>query len=239
MDTLISFSKALPAMQASLFAILLASTGTGCASGLFGDPTGYDSQGCVEGALRRHPRTAESQASVAMFRDACDHGDGGACSALGVAYEAGVGGPADPARAKIAFRQACDLTNARGCANLGALIARGSDDAHDLAAAVGLVRRACDVGELAGCAELGRLTRDGRGVPVDAAKASSLLEAACDGGELRACTDVANALEASAPSRALTLYVRSCVAGEPAACAKLERHEPRPDAGALSHVATR
>lgn len=107
-----------------LCAIALPLVATGCAAGVFGDPSGYDSQACVEHALRQHPDPETAAQAVTLFGDGCRHGDPGACSALGVAYEVGLTGVVDRRAAAVHYRHACALGNATGCRNLEALGAR-------------------------------------------------------------------------------------------------------------------
>lgn len=107
-----------------LCALALPLVANGCAAGVFGDPSGYDSQACVEHALRQHPDPETSAQAVMVFGDACRHGDPGACSALGVAYEVGLTGVADRRAAAVHYHRACALGNVTGCRNLEALGAR-------------------------------------------------------------------------------------------------------------------
>jgi hypothetical protein len=198
---------------------LLSCGATGCASGLFG---AYNSQGCAETSLRSHPGDPLSADAVPFFREQCAADDGGACSALGVARELGIGGAQDVRSAATLYERACFLGNARGCTNLGALLARGANGKPDTAEAKRLFESSCKAGERSGCAALGRLYRDGHGVKADSLRAERLFDQACGDGEASACLDLANVLAVRAPEQALALYVRSCLAGYTRACSELE-----------------
>lgn len=113
-----------PSPLLGLCALTVPLVTTGCAAGVFGDPSGYDSQACVEHALRQRPDPETAAQAVMLFGDACRHGDPGACSALGVAYEVGLTGVADRRVAAAHYRHACALGNATGCRNLQALVSR-------------------------------------------------------------------------------------------------------------------
>jgi TPR repeat protein len=212
----------------------------GCASGIFGGASSYDSQGCVEGALRRHPHSQVSHEALPLFEEGCAKGDAGACSALGVTYEMGIAEPPDPKRAAHAYIHACHLSNPRGCANWGAIVVSGKLGPPDYLLARKLFEQACDAGEASGCAALGRLHRDGQGVSADTTFARELLSRACEAGEMSGCFDLAGMLRATSPSTSLALYVRSCLAGEQAACDLMDvKKAPPAGTGGLPGVASR
>src|SRR5258708_6382378 len=223
---------------ASLVASALMSCGAaGCATGIFGD---RDSQACAETSLRNHPSDRLSIDAVPVFVRECSANDGGACSAVGIAYELGIGRARDARSAWSFYGRACDLGNARGCVNLGALLAGGEVGKRDLPAATALFQAACQAGERSGCARLGRLYRDGIGVEADPIYARTLVEQACASGETTACLDLADMLATSAPERALPLYVRSCLAGHAVACTRLnDERGPKAQGARASVVAAR
>ena len=140
--------------------VLSASGATSCALGVFGDPSGYDSQACVEHALRSHPDAETSADAAVLFRDACAHGDGGGCSALGVIHEVGLAGPKSSALAAVHYRRACELGNRQGCQNLEAL-ANAAYRSADYATARTLFTRACEAKKGLGCSSLTALLPDG------------------------------------------------------------------------------
>lgn len=126
---------------------------TGCAIGIFADPSGYDSQACVERSLRSRPDAETSRDAEALFRDACAHGDAGGCCALGVIHEVGLTGPKNPALAAAHYRRSCELGNRRGCQNLETL----ANDAYrsaDYGTARALFTRACEAKKGLGCSSL-------------------------------------------------------------------------------------
>jgi TPR repeat protein len=81
----------------------------------------YDSQACVENALRRNPDPALLPDAAEQISAWCQTGDAASCSTLGVMYELGLGVRADRARAARLYRHACSDGNARACDNLGGL----------------------------------------------------------------------------------------------------------------------
>jgi TPR repeat protein len=126
---------------------------TSCAMGIFADPSGFDSQACVERSLRAGTDAQTSTDAAALFRDACAHGDAGGCSALGVIHEVGLTGPKNAALAAAHYRRACELGNRQGCQNLETL-ANSAYRSADYAAARVLFARACDAKKGVGCPSL-------------------------------------------------------------------------------------
>jgi TPR repeat protein len=89
---------------------------------------------------------------IRLYKWACDHGDGGGCNQLGLAYgKEGV--PPNPKVSREAFEQACKLGDAGGCGNYGQV----KEGAHDLPGAVALYRKACAAGDDWSCQQLERL----------------------------------------------------------------------------------
>lgn len=102
-----------------LTALALSVGSTGCARGLFLDPSGYDAQACAEHALRGDVDHETALQATVVFREACGYGDAGACSGLGIIYERGLGGvERDASKAASLYRRACDRGNGRACENL-------------------------------------------------------------------------------------------------------------------------
>ncbi len=217
---------------ATLFACL-ASAGllSGCATSIF-DPAspGYDTQGCVEDALRRGDDLELMRTASVEFDAACKAEDGAACSALGVMSENGTLSKPDVEAARRLYARACELDNQRGCVNLGRLDERrglGEEDATRIRALYGL---ACESGEQSGCAALGRALAHGGAKERD--RAIDLLGGACRAGRAEACFELAELERNGAmPTRvALEHYTRACVAGHMMAC---DRLDPK------THVASR
>jgi hypothetical protein len=196
---------------------------TGCASSLFDPATpGYDTQGCVEDALRRSDDVELVRAASAEFERACRDDDGAACSALGVIIENGALTKPDTKAARGLYARACTLDNLRGCVNLGRLDERrglGEEDASRIRALYGF---ACANGEQSGCAALGRSLAHGGAKERD--RAIELLGGACGAGRADACFELAE-LErrGAAPGPvALQHYALACIAGHMMACERLD-----------------
>ncbi len=99
--------------------VALAASLSGCVRGIYADPSGYDAQACAERGLRGEVDRETLLQATAMFRDACDFGDPGACSSLGIIYERGLGEVSlDVSKAASLYRRACDRGNVHGCDNL-------------------------------------------------------------------------------------------------------------------------
>jgi len=208
---------------------------TGCATGIF---NGYEAQDSVEDSLVRHPTNRVAIDSVPSFSDACSANDAGACSALGVSYEVGIGHAGNARAARDAYSRACSLGNGRGCANLATLMISGALGAPDLTMVKVLFESACNAGERSGCAQLGRLYRDGHGAPKDTIHALSLLETACAAGETSACVDMAALVAIASPDHVMGLYVRACLGGYQPACERVEE-QTRPAAAGQPFIAAR
>ncbi|MFO0616673.1 MAG: tetratricopeptide repeat protein [Polyangiaceae bacterium] len=210
------------ARGAVLFSLL--SCGAGCAGGLFLTENGYDSQSCAESALRKGNTAGVGKDAFELFQSNCRVEDAGACSALGVAYEAGVGVARDTRAAATFYRRACDLENTRGCTNLAILeAATHPGDGAVAARSRATLETSCDASDRLACAALGRMLRDGIGGAVNVAESVDLFEKACDAGDTLGCMDLASSVGVAAPERALRLFARACTAGEPAACEALDR----------------
>lgn len=206
---------------------------TGCGASLFGSGA-YDSQACVEEALRRDPTTEEAALARLVMGEACTQGDAKACSVLGVAFELGAGGDADPERARAFFRHACSQGNPRACGNLAHLELTISRDPVVLAQARDLLLKTCEQGDASACGFAGALARGG--ADRNPEKTAELLQSACDRGQHRACFDLAE-LRSSGRARVdvrdLELYVKACVAGVEVACRRLG---PRPATVAVAEL---
>lgn len=207
---------------------------------MFDNSLGYDSQGCVEDALRRRPHREMLVQARAEFELSCRASDPAACSALGVMAELGLAGDADPKLARSLYRRACEGGNQRGCVNSGRLtVATSSSTPAELDRARGMFAFACEEHEMTGCTALGRMFADGRGVTKDVTAARALLERGCAARDAEACFQLAElplAGGASDPMQVAELYVKACVAGHQAAC---ERMGTPPPAAAPAAVAKR
>lgn len=174
------------------------------------------------------------------FREDCGRGDSAACSAIGVMQQRGLGGPADAAGARVSFERSCTANNARGCANLGATLLE-SRRPEETARGRMLLTRACQADDPDACTTIALgLLRDGTVPPQVALE---LFERGCAGNDPEACTPLGDVLAAKdfGPTdshRALELWVRACVAGFGAACARMDAR-PREGAFTVAGVPTR
>ncbi len=186
----------------------------------------YDSQGCVEDALRRHPDTALTARAASELEPACAAGEAASCSALGVLAETGQGVPRDLDRAARLYSSACADDNKRACVNLSRLQLSGKVAVSDHVTARARLLSACNSGEVTGCEELGKHLAHGsrRGSP-ERRVARALLDRACARQRGEACYELAllDAAPGAAPNAwTLELFAKACVAGHAPACVELD-----------------
>jgi hypothetical protein len=193
---------------------------------MFDRANGYDSQACVEEALRRQPDPSLLESAGAEFELGCRASDAAACSALGVLDELGLGRPRSQAAAHSHYDRACKAGNQRGCVNLGRLaLAKSSPTAAERTFAQTLFKNACNAKEPSGCAELGRTLAKVEGADRDVVTADIMLDGACAKGIARSCYDLAELYhngEHEDLRRSTELYVKACVAGYQPACVRLD-----------------
>jgi hypothetical protein len=169
--------------------------------------------------------------AIRLYTQACDGGERGACTNLGVIAQRGSAEmPVDLPRARGLYARACEAGDATGCSNLGTMYADGTGVPLDLDRAAALYRRACDANDAVGCANLGRCYETGRGAPRDGARAAALYERACEIDDFvpAACNGLGRILEAGqgVPQdalRAARLYLRASQSGDPLARYNLAR----------------
>ncbi|MGA3262660.1 MAG: caspase family protein [Terracidiphilus sp.] len=164
--------------------------------------------------------------AVPLMTTACNGGNAGGCTALGLMYQNSQGVAQDEFKAVALYRKACDGGNAKGCTNLGWMteIGRGAD--KNLVQAVSLYRKACDAGDAMGCELLGIKYLNGVGIAKDDAQAVALARKACDGGYARGCHDLGWVYEsgkgvAQDYSQAIALNRKACDAGDAMGCNSL------------------
>jgi hypothetical protein len=197
--------------------------GAGCGGGIFATMNGYDAQSCAEASLRKGDAAGVGREAFELFKSSCVAEDAGACSALGVAYESGVGVERDLRAAEVVYERACVLENPRGCTNHALLeTVLHPGDAAVAARSRAILSTSCDEDDRLACARLGRMARDGVGGPVDVTLSVVLFERSCASGDNGACMDLASSVGLAAPERATALYAQACTAGEPEACAALD-----------------
>ncbi|NUP14366.1 MAG: sel1 repeat family protein [Polyangiaceae bacterium] len=187
---------------------------------MFDRANGYDAQGCVEDALRKNPDPTLAVQVKAELELGCRARDAGACSALGVTKELGIGEPKNLRAARNLYDRACQRGNKRGCVNLGTLVLSGAGtDAgamHNGAFAKSLFTAACDAGEPSGCGALAHM------LAKDPSASSEVVENAfgrgCSGGDADSCFELG---ERSAAQQAAGFYAKACLDGHVRACARL------------------
>lgn len=124
--TLVAIRSFGAAPGAVVVAAALSLLSSACTRGIFADPSGYDAQACAEHALRGEVDHDTALQATAVFREACESGDSGACSGLGIIYERGLGDVTrDRRKAASLYRRSCANGNTRGCDNLRALVPDG------------------------------------------------------------------------------------------------------------------
>lgn len=158
-----------------------------------------------------------------------------ACSALGEAYELGIGTPQNRPIAQILYSEACAAGDAESCYRLGRLsLARenqsGGPDAEALS------ERACAMGSANGCVEFVRLMPFGDAAQGGYAQRETILRRTCERRASRGCGELASFLLQTRPEgtwqgEAYALYERHCLAGDVGSCEALanghERDEVR------------
>jgi TPR repeat protein len=183
----------------------------------------------AEHHLRGYPPQFDPPRAQALYEQACDAGDLGACVTLGPLLR-------DPAAATPLYQRACDGGFGAGCEAL----ARRGDDAL-FARAVALYRRQCDAEPPTYCSALGWLLANGTGAPRSLDEARAAFRRGCVGGDQAACADVAffDVLRGSPAGPQLDRLDRLCSAGVGYACSLLgglvavgEHGIPRDDARA-------
>ena len=90
------------------------------------------------------------QKAAQLYQKACDGGNVGGCSNLGVLYENGRGVKQDYQKAAQLYQKACDGGIAKGCSNLGVLYGNGLSVNQDYQKAAQLFQKACDGGNAGG-----------------------------------------------------------------------------------------
>jgi hypothetical protein len=158
-----------------------------------------------------------------LFQQACDGGDMGGCSNLGILFQNGQGGPQDYAQARALYQKACLGGNTAGCIGLGILYQNGQGGAQDYVLARALYDRACAGGSADGCFDLGVLLQNGQGGSQDYVLAGALFKKACNGGAFNGCTGLGylfDSGEGVAPDRAQARiwYQKACDGGDMHGC---------------------
>lgn len=142
-------------------------------------------------------RAADTAASVAHSRKACELGDGPACNLYGNALVFGRGVPADPPAGATYILRGCELGAAIACGNYGYNTLRGRNGmAKDEAKGAAYLARACSADFQPACVDLALAER--AGLPGRTARdALARLIAACDKFNARGCLQAGYSLRDS------------------------------------------
>ena len=137
----------------------------------------------------------DPKGGLALAQSACATRDGHGCAILGGMIQAGVGTPADDARAAQAYQRACDAHDAEGCIALGDMLRNGSTAVpRNTPRARAAFETACTAGDPMGCALIGTMLTFGEGGPTDKARGKTLLEKACAASVEAACSILGRAV---------------------------------------------
>ncbi len=217
-----------PRLGRSLFALAaLTLTANGCAGIQVMEPItpSFDSQSCVEAALRHNPDRQSLPMAFDHFDGECSGGDPAACSTLGVMYELGLAAPHNERLAVSLYQRACTAGNEAGCVNLGLAYGAGKGVVMNVEIAVSLLSSTCGDGYGPACGELGLIYLGGKGITQDSRLAASLFEAACEDAHVRSCYELASMYDEGRlktdTMRKITLYEQACAGGIDPACDRL------------------
>ena len=211
--------------------MILGASGVGCGGIVWMRPSlevfdEQNDQACVETALRRSPDPASLESARERFESACEEGEAGACSALGVMYERGLAVKKNLKSAVTLFGRACQAGNGGGCLNLGMAYASGAAVVVDAEHAAVLFGVACAKGDVRGCTELGSVKARGMGVARDVRGAAKLLSDACSEPHAPACFRLASLFEDGTlgpdPVSAMSYYEKACIGGLGDGCDRLD-----------------
>ncbi|MCA9670413.1 MAG: SEL1-like repeat protein [Myxococcales bacterium] len=165
----------------------------------------------------------------ALYKEACDGGEGDGCFNLAFANDRGEveGGSKAKAdelygQARAQYKKACEAGDAEACSSLGYLVAIGRGGKPDRDKARSLYKRACKAGSDAGCTRLGGLEYADR----EYASALPRFSKACKNGYQGACAWLATLYQqgqgvAKDQKKAAKLFEDACEKHDRSACASL------------------
>lgn len=182
-----------------------------------------DLHGCNNYAVSLGPR-ASSDATIPLFRRACDGGVDVACDTLGAHYAKGQGVRKDPALAEALFARGCDGGWGPACANLGVLMSESGN--HAVAAQAH--ERACLGGVGPSCSISARQLLDGDLTVARRERTFSVASRGCRLSDHRSCNILGVHYEdgiavAKDPARAASLYGQACAGELGVGCTNLGR----------------
>ena len=101
------------------------------------------------------------QKAAQLYQKACDSGEAGGCSNLGVLYQIGKGVKQNYQKAAQLYQKACDGGEAVGCSNLGISYQNGQGVKQNFSTAKQYYGKACDLGFQLGCDNYRKLNEKG------------------------------------------------------------------------------
>jgi serine/threonine protein kinase len=129
--------------------------------------------------------------SMLLYHIACSRGSGEACAQLGLGYNSGSDGAADPEKAAQYFSHACADGYRTGCVEAGQAYEQGQGVPKSDPHAVEFYARACTLSDADGCANLGRMYERGSGIGQDYSRAIALFAQSCESGSASGCEGLA------------------------------------------------
>ena len=190
-------------------------------------PKAGDYSACDRMGANSKPSTVASSAGpldAAAAAQACERGDGAACTAAGFCYALGTDGAAkDATRALELFERGCKDGDGQGCVAAG-LAHRIKGPELDEGRAAEFFATGCNAGVARGCTALGTMYELGLGVEVDINRSIVLYMKACVGGDGEDCTSFGmTCLRArpQAPATAVEFFQLGCDRGNLRGCSNL------------------
>lgn len=169
---------------------------------------------------RLQSKAQRARAIEQSLEEACDGGEVGGCTQLGILYEDGLVGASDPARAGALYGEACKWQGWDGCYRLAQLTRQQKPESSE---DIALLRRACLMDHIPSCERY--LTRQS-GLPEEARPQElyDVLEPRCSKqNDAASCAHLGvlfhrKSLETNAKSLAAGFYKRGCIKGSAFAC---------------------
>jgi TPR repeat protein len=165
-----------------------------------------DQQACQDGDGEACTALAKAHGeTIDLLRLACDLGDPEGCYVLGLKLR-------NDKEVAAAYEQACDGGYSQACTNLGWIYENARGVNQDFSAAARLYKHACDGNSCylpnnLGCVNLGRLFRDGKGVEANQTVAMRLFRQVCSRTSIRGSQeDAANIARACSLSGTALLF---------------------------------
>ena len=147
---------------------------------------------CLAAAVFAQTAPDGEAKAAAQDKEACDGGNGQACTSLGLRHAHGDAGvPKDDKIANQFYERGCTLGDGRACLGLGFNVSRGVGAARSRQRANELYQRGCDSGFAPACENLSGQYEGGGETAEDWPRAVSLLQRACALDSGNACDRLA------------------------------------------------